>query len=134
MMNVLYAQSEWALLVLRLALGLIFIAHGWRKLHNLKGTVSWIAGEGFKPGWLWGGLITAAELIGGICILLGVFVQPVALILTITMMAAFIWNLKKGNGFFQHLELDIVLIAALLMLATLGEGIYSLARYFGFGL
>jgi putative oxidoreductase len=129
--NALLAQHDWALLVMRLALGLIFIAHGWRKLSNYRGTIKWISGEGFKPGWLWGTLVTIAEFGGGILILAGLFVQPVALVLTISMMAAFWYNYRKGKGFFNHLELDLILIASLLLMATLGDGYYSLGQLWG---
>ena len=127
-LNVLVAQNEWAILVVRLALGVIFIAHGWRKAHGFPKTVEWLQGEGFKPGWFWAFVVTAVELGGGVLILLGLFVQPVAVILAINMMVAFAWNYKKGNGFFQHLELDLILIAVLLLTATLGSGMYALGN------
>ena len=131
MMNALLAQNDWAILVMRLALGLIFIAHGWKKANNFSGTTAWLGGEGFKPGWFWGTLVTVAELGGGLLILLGLFTQPVAIVLTISMMVAFAFNYRKKAGFFNHLELDIVLIAALLLLATLGNGFWSLNGVFG---
>jgi len=128
--NALGAQTDWAILVMRLALGLIFIAHGWRKLSGFSGTIKWLASEGFLPGWFWGTLVTFTELIGGILILVGLFTQPAALILVVNMMVAFLWNFKKGSGFFQHLELDLILIAALLLLATLGNGFFALGGMF----
>ncbi len=131
MLNALVAQSDWAILVLRLTLGLIFIAHGWSKLKNFSGTVSWLGGDGFKPGWLWATLLTANESLGGICILVGVFVQPAALLLVISMMVAFLYELKKKKPFFNHLELDLILIAALLLLSTLGNGFFALGNTLG---
>ncbi len=131
MMNALLSQNDWAILVMRLALGLIFLAHGWRKLKNFSGTVKWMGGEGFNPGWLWAPVVMAAEVIGGLLILLGLFTQPVALILVINMMVAFAYNFKKNAGFFGKLELDIILITALLLLSTLGNGFFSLNGLFG---
>lgn len=132
MLNALVAQSDWAILVLRLVLGLIFIAHGFRKLKNFSGTVSWLGGEGFKPGWLWAPIVTATELGGGILILLGLFLQPVALLVTINMMVAFLYNIKKKKPFIGSLELDLILIASLLLLSTLGNGFFALGSSLGF--
>lgn len=125
--NVLVAQSDWAILVVRLALGVIFIAHGWRKLKNYSGTVAWMRGEGFYPGWLWAPVVTAAEIGGGLLILIGLFTQPAAMILAINMVVAFIYNFRKNKGFFSYLELDLILLATLLLLATLGSGFYALS-------
>lgn len=133
-MQVLLAQGDWAILVMRLALGFIFIAHGWRKLRNFTGTMNWLAGEGFYPSWFWAPLVTALELLGGILVLVGLFTQAVVILLAINMMVAFGYNFKKSAGFFGHLELDLILIAALLLMATLGNGFYSLNGLLGISL
>ncbi len=130
-MQILLAQGDWAILVMRLALGLIFIAHGWRKASNFAGTVKWMGGEGFYPGWFWASVVTCAELLGGLFILVGLFTQPVALTLVINMMVAFAYNFKKNAGFFGHLELDLILIVSLLLLSTLGNGFFSLNGLLG---
>lgn len=129
----LIAQTDWALLVFRLALGVIFIAHGFSKLKNFGETVAWLGGDGFKPGWLWATLVTVAEFIGGLFILAGFLTQPAALVLVVSMMTAFAYNFRKKAPFFHHLELDIILIAALLLLATLGGGSFSVSKFFGVG-
>jgi len=126
MFNALIAQSDWAILLLRLTLGLIFIAHGWRKLKGFSGTIAWLGSEGFKPGWLWATVVTATEFGGGILILLGLFIQPVALLVTINMMVAFLYNIRKKKPLIGSLELDLILIAALLLLSTLGNGFFAL--------
>lgn len=130
-MNALLAQSDWAILLMRLALGLIFIAHGWKKVKGFPGTVKWLKSEGFKPATFWAFLLSTAEFGGGILILVGLFTQIAALVLTINMMVAFVYNYRKKASFFGKLELDIILIAALLLIATLGDGFYSLNGLFG---
>lgn len=125
----LAAQTDWAILVLRLAIGLIFIAHGWNKIRNFTNVVNWMHTEVVRPGWLWAPLVTALEFGGGILIAVGLFVQPIALLLTVNMMVAFWYNFKSKKTFFHHLEIDLILIASLLLLATLGAGMYSASYY-----
>lgn len=131
MIQALLIYNGWGILVLRLALGIIFIAHGSRKLKNLKNTQAWFHSEGFKPGWFFGTLVTFSELLGGIAILLGFFMQCAALILTIVMLFALSFNVRKKKPLIGGFELDIILIAALLLLATLDNGYFALNSFFG---
>ncbi len=55
--------NQWAMVPLRIALGIIFIGHGSQKLfgwwggHGLAGTAALFAGKfGLTPGWLWAAL------------------------------------------------------------------------------
>lgn len=120
--NVLVAQTEWALFVLRFIAGVIFILHGWRKVAQFSGTASWFASIGLKPGVFWAGAIAAIELLGGASLLVGLAVPLVALLLALVMVGAALVNLKNKQPFFKVLELDLILLASLLLLATLGGG------------
>jgi putative oxidoreductase len=128
-LNALVAQTGWTILLIRIVLGVIFIAHGWPKLKNFKGTVGWLGGAGFKPGWLWAGLLTAGELLGGLCILAGFYVQIAALVLTVSMIVAMIYKIRNKTPFLVMTapgwEFDLLIIAALLLLATTGSGYLS---------
>src|SRR4051812_18522534 len=81
----LYRPLEpYAYTLIRVATGAIFIPHGVQKL---------FLGAAAGPlGYMFGGL----ELIGGLLILLGVLVRPVALVLIIDVLMVIVANMAKG--------------------------------------
>lgn len=132
MFDVLLVFNDWALLLLRLVFAAIFLVHGWPKLKNLATTQQNFAAMGFKPGWLWGTLIAFLEAIGGLFVLLGIGVQLFALLFTIQMLVATVWKMKKGQGLAGGYELDLLLVVSGLVLATSGNGLFSLGFLLGF--
>lgn len=91
--------APYAALLLRVALGVMFLAHGLTKLlvFTLPGTAQFFVSLGL-PGWL--GYVTAfVELFGGIALLLGVQVRWVALVLLPFMLGAMSQHLQNGWGF-----------------------------------
>lgn len=122
MIPVLLIYKDWALLILRLAVGVIFIVHGLPKLKSLKTTAKNFGMMGFKPGLVWGAIVAVLEGVGGFLILLGVFTQVLGLLLTIQMLVAIIWKIKKGQKLAGGYEFDVILAAAGLILATMGGG------------
>ena len=130
MIQLFFVFSDWAILLLRLVLGLIFIAHGWPKIKNLKTTQANFDGMGFKPGKFWGSLVALAEFFGGILMILGLFTQVAAFILALEFIVIMIWKLKIKQKLVGGYELDLILLAALLALATAGSSLYSLDSYF----
>ncbi|MFW6159474.1 MAG: DoxX family protein [Planctomycetota bacterium] len=115
------------LLILRLGIGALFIAHGWGKLAG--GPQTW-AGLGNKlkglvsvplPAWFWGFMAMFAELGGGIALVLGVFVHAFAVLLFVTMAVAVMtkWPAWPGMGY------PLAMAAVTLALFFLGPGRYS---------
>lgn len=121
--------ADWALLILRVVIGIIFIAHGWPKFKNLKQNSENFAMMGFKPGAFWGTIVAFVELLGGLALIAGFFTQIAALLLAIDMLVAFLWKVKGGQKLVSGFELDLTLMAAALLIATIGSGIYGLDRY-----
>ena len=126
--------APYAALVLRVSLGLMFIAHSLVLKHftyTLGGTVQFFESIGL-PGALayatfW------AELIGGIALIAGIGSRWVALAL-IPILAGATW-VHVGNGWvFSNpnggWEYPVFLIAASLVVALLGDGRYALANRF----
>ncbi len=126
---ILQIWSLQALFVLRVVVGTIFLAHGWPKIKDIRKTQAGFSAMGFRPGALWGTLIALLEPIGGLAIILGIYVQPLAVLFAIEMFVAMIWKIKQGKGFVDGYELDLILLAAALTLATLGAGAYSLGQF-----
>jgi len=133
---------SWSRAVVRLALGIVFVAHGGQKVFG------WFGGPGLKatiqtfqqymkvpPA----ATVTAAliELLGGLAMLLGLLARPAALGLIVVMLVAivkvhgrhgFFINFSgtpgKGHGF----EFNFVLIAMALIILIGGAGAFSLDR------
>ena len=119
---VLFVFSDWALLILRLAVGAVFLAHGWPKLKNYRPTLEWFHSVGFKPGWFWGTLVIALETAGSALLILCLFTQALGFLLAGQMAVAALWKIKQGKGLMDGYELDLLLAAACLILATMGGG------------
>lgn len=122
MIPVLLAFSDLALLVLRVVFAAVFLAHGLPKAKNLKSTQEWFGSVGFKPGWFWATLVTILETAGAVLVLLGFGTQPIAFLLAGQMAVVTLWKLKNGQKLNGGYELDLLLMAAGLVLATMGGG------------
>jgi putative oxidoreductase len=118
-----------SMLVLRLAVGFIFIAHGWPMVRGMKMTAQHFESMGFRPGHVWGTAVALVEFIGGIAVLVGFLVQPAAFALAIVMLVALFWKLGKGQSLVGGYELDLVLLATMIAIMLLGSGAYSMTGY-----
>ncbi|MGB0749677.1 MAG: DoxX family protein [Magnetospiraceae bacterium] len=116
-------------LVLRLALGVMMVAHGWLKVSvfTVAGTVGFFESVGF-PGWL-AYVTIAAELGGGLALITGLYTRWVALaIIPILLGAASVhwgngWVFSNANGGWEY---PVFLAAAALAQVFLGSGSYAL--------
>jgi len=131
MVQILLVYNDWALLILRLVLALILIAHGWPKIKNLEKTAQNFNAMGFRPGRFWGALVAFVESIGSLLLLLGLLTQVAALILALEFVVIMLWRLKTKQKLVLGYELDLIILAALLVLASIGSELYSLDNYFG---
>lgn len=85
-----------ALLIMRLALGIIMVAHGSHKVFGgLHHHAQVVAGLGL-PGWL-GYVSSFAEFLGGLLILAGLFTRAAAFAVCIDLAVA-IWKVHLHNG------------------------------------
>lgn len=125
-----HTQANWAPLVLRLPVGIIFMAHGAQKLfgwfggYGLEGTGQWMASIGLEPGYLMALLAGSGEFFGGLAILVGLLTRPAALVAAVTMIVA-ILTVHIGNGLFMSnngYEFGLALLAASLSLLISGGG------------
>jgi putative oxidoreductase len=121
-------------LPVRVAVGIIFAAHGAQKLfgwfggYGLQGTAGWMDSIGLSPGYLMAGLAGSAEFFGGLLLIIGLLVRPAALTLAITMLVAIVTvHLEHGlfmsnNGY----EFGLALMAISIALFIRGAGSFSL--------
>lgn len=125
----LLLYSDWAVLVLRLVLGSIYLAHGWPKIKNLKVNAANFGMMGFKPGAFWGTMVALVEFFGALALIAGLYTQLVALLIAGEMLVVVLWKMKNKQRLIGGYELDLTLSAAALLLASLGAGVYSLDSY-----
>ena len=121
----LYQYTAFGPLFLRLGLAAVFIVHGYPKVKNFGGTVRWLESLGFRPGIFWATVVVGTEFFGGLFLIVGFLVQPVATLLVIDMLVA-IWKVDYARGFKGGWELPFVLIVMALALLVLGPGAYSI--------
>jgi len=123
--------------LLRIALGLVFAAHGAQKLFGvgggggLNGTAAFFAQLGLSPAFVLAMGSGLAETFGGLFLIAGLFTRITAAVLTVEMLVA-AWKAHLANGFFLNLmnvpgaghgyEFNLVLIAALVSVILTGPG------------
>lgn len=124
--------APYGALVLRVLLGLLFLAHASLKLFVFtpQGTEKFFASLGL-PGWF-GLFIMGLEAIAGIMLVSGVYARIIALIMIPDLLGA-IYLVHWQNGFFFDntnggWEYPFVWAVALFVLALLGDGAWALKR------
>jgi putative oxidoreductase len=120
--------DTWAVLFLRVVLGAVFIAHGWPKLRDLKQNAKNFDAMGFKPGKLFGTLAGLLEFFGGIAFILGILVTPIATLFMLEFVVIIVWKWLKRIAFTGAggWELDLIILAGVFVLFTLGAGAFAL--------
>lgn len=127
--------QEWALVPLRIALGVIFVDAGFGKWNRgIGGTGEWFARLGIPLPQAQARLVATVELVGGVMLIVGLLTHWVAIPLAVTMLVAiYISKFKLGlpfqGGEVQGYELDVILLAAALTLAVGGAGALSLDEF-----
>jgi len=128
-------SATWIPIPLRLATGVIFMAHGAQKVFGSfqgPGFKAFTSGsapfEFMKPAWLWLAAAALSELLGGLLIFLGLLTRLGAFFIACTMItaiAAIHWP-----GFFapRGIELPLSLLAAMFALLISGGGMASIDR------
>lgn len=124
-------MAGFAPFVLRVVTGLIFAMHGWQKLSGgVDGVASFLGTLGFPFPMLMAVLLIAAELGGGILLILGVFTHWVSKILVLVSLIALL-TVHVTQGFFVNeggFEFILLIFAATVSLAITGPGKWALGR------
>lgn len=112
------------LFLLRLALAVIFIYHGYGKLTHIDQTAGFFATLSVPAPVVMAYLIGIVELVGGIFLALGVVTCITAAVLAVDMVVALLLAHTKMP--YQSAELPIALLGGLLALCGAGGGKWSL--------
>ena len=84
---------------------------------------------GFKPGFFWGTVVAHVEFFGSLALIAGIGTQIVAALLVIDILVAALWKMSRGQKLVGGYELDIAILAAVLIIAGIGGGAYALDNY-----
>ena len=125
----------WMTVPVRLALGVIMMAHGSQKVFGSfggRGLAGFTAGEpvmGLRPAWLWLGAAAFSELVGGLLVLIGLLTRLGALLIACVMVVA-IFGVHWPNFFanIRGFEFPFALLAMSLALLIAGGGQASLDK------
>jgi putative oxidoreductase len=128
-------MTSLTLLIARIGLGIVFIAHGWQKFDEMgvKAVGAGFTKMGVPAPELAAYYSTFAELVGGAALLIGAFTAVAGLLLVGDMLGAFlIVHIEKGvfvgeGGY----ELVVALGVGALLLAVFGAGKYSVDGLLG---
>ena len=141
MAQIIYTDSHLAGLIARLFLGAAMLPHGLQK------TLGWFGGKGFLPtleafessgiALAFGVLVIAAESIGALALILGIFGRFMSAAIMITMIGAILrshaaygffmnWSgMQEGEGFEYHL----LALGLGLIVLIMGSGSASFDRW-----
>ena len=129
------AMLPIAATLVRIIIGVMFLMHDSMKFHiGAEAVAANIMGKnGIEPALLWAYVVMSLELVGGFCLIIGLFTRFFAAALAIEMLIALIFvHLPKGyaagGGGYEY----VLLIGAVcLVIALRGGGPYSVDRYIG---
>ncbi|MBI2021024.1 DoxX family protein [Candidatus Giovannonibacteria bacterium] len=119
--------------ILRLALAIIFLAHGWKKIaYDKSAFAGWLESLKFRPGKFWAWVVSLSEFLGGCLLLLGFLTQLAAIVLAIQFLIIILW-VRRGQPFMpkpeapgMSWEFDWLILLCLLALLVLGPGAWAL--------
>jgi len=129
---VVATAPDAAALIARIALGALFIVHGWPKIKDLKGTMSWVKGTGFPGGQAFAAAFALLEFFGGIALIAGFLTQIVAVLFVLEMAATtYFSKTKLGKKLVLGYELDVLYLVLALAIAVMGPGMWSVDHLIG---
>ncbi len=109
-----------ALLVMRISLGIIMVAHGYQNtFRHLHDHAHLVASLGL-PAWL-GYVSSFTELLGGLLILVGFFTRPAAFAVCVDLLVA-IWKVHWHNGLMAEHGYEFPLAIATIAFALIFFG------------
>ena len=124
---------DLAILILRLALGVIMVSHGIPKIKKREVLgKKWNDHYGVPKATIW--LTGILQIVGGLALLVGLFTSLTSLVLTLDMLAALficIFNSHHREPFnsvtpVKGWDVNLLLVASLIAVLLLGGGKWSL--------
>jgi len=126
--------TEWGYLLLRAVAGLMLIPHVWPKLMAGPSAVAAnvMARRGIEPSLLAAWLVIITEVLGAICITLGLFTRVVAALLVIEFLVIVKQHSTAGwMAGAQGAEFPFIWLIVFVFILLRGGGPYSVDRKLG---
>lgn len=120
-----WCSPNLALLILRLSLGIIFIAHGLSKINNMDATIGFFGSFGIPAVFAY--LVAGVEFLAGIALILGVYTWVAGILIAIIMVFAIVLVKSKG-GDIMKAELDFMAFASAITIAFIGPGKFTVFK------
>ena len=122
-------MNNFALLLLRITVGLGLASHGYNSVVNggveaIEGFAGFLESMGFPAPIAFAWIAKSTELAGGVCVAIGLFTRPAALLCAVTMLVA-ILTAHLGDSFDQW-ELAFLYCAAMTVIVMSGPGTHSI--------
>jgi putative oxidoreductase len=137
MLQRMEGAERWAVVILQVTLGFLFIMHGAQKLGAFQGPgVAGLAAMfqkyGLAPASFWAWVVTLTEFVGGLCVLVGFLTRVWAVGLVIDMTVA-VFKVHYPTFFWGRggLEFPMTLGVMALMLVLTGPSFVSVDRRIG---
>ncbi len=128
MRRVVPLNADLALLVLRVVLAAVMLAHGLPKVAGFSGTAGGFQTMGIPAPTLAAGFAAVVETGGGILILLGLAVDIAGALFAVDMLGAIVFvHFKNGFSGKGGYEFPLTLLAVAVALALAGPGAYSVS-------
>jgi len=125
--------------LIRVALGALLLPHGLQKLfgwfggRGLQANTELFNKLGYSPGWLWGNIVVATEVVGAILLIIGLWTRPAAIAVAIFAFNAILFTQGRGGFFWSNggSEYSILLFVCALYVLIRGAGNYSVDKALG---
>lgn len=131
--NEVWAYKDLGLFIMRVAIGLIFMKHGYGKYTGGSQVWLWCGqqmahiGITFFP-IAWGIAAMIAEFFGGICLTLGFYTRFASCFLLVTMIIATLYHINNNDDF-SKIAHPLCLLFIFLGFIVAGSGQYSLDTF-----
>lgn len=122
------SYSSVGQVILRVVLGIIFLAHGLDKFQSGISNISGFFESIGVPGYM-AVVVAVIETVGGIALILGAATRIVSMLLAFILLVA-IFTAKISAGFLGGYELDVALMAIAVSLAITGSNLWSIDSLF----
>lgn len=128
-------RPSYGITIIRIITGIIFLAHGLQKLlgFGFAGTAGFLGSLGLPAAGLLAVLLIAAEVLGGIALILGIGTRYAGIVLAVDMLVALL-TVHLPNGFFASdggYEFVLLLLAVNAGLVLMGSGALALDNLIG---
>lgn len=125
------ASRHWGITILRVMVGIVFLAHGGQKVfvYGFSGVQGAFGQMGIPMPTVLGPFVAVLELVGGLMLVVGVGTRWVSILLAIEMAVA-VLKVHLSHGFFLPggFEYALMMFAASCAVALEGPGAAALGR------